>query len=272
MKVLIHANCFREGLSFALRVMDPTLEVKTTYNVSSDGARTFMKLVDGWKPDLLLFQEHKLERAEHFLPGKGFAAFVRQARARIPTLSWVHPFNFALWPWSTKTAAELIDQGVQNWKTASRLIPSEVTPLRAQANSLREAQERWSSGRLSFNFKERLEATQAHHRANEERYRPSIVLAPWLEASFQSTRLWWSSSHPTGEVFLEVARRIHEQADIKFAPDRLRRLPGEWVKADHAWPHSAYDHWHFKFAFCTKDLAHAAGSYWRARLREIWPA
>ena len=270
LRILVHANCGRVGIQRALHAMIPELDIRTTYNVSKDGAVTFREAVTSWHPDILLFQEHKLERAEAFIPGQHFADFVRLARNRIRTVSWVHPFNLALWPWATKTAADMIDKGTSNWRTCTRLIPEEAARIRAQAKNLEEARALWNAGELDFNFEARLKDTQEHHDRNEEAFKPSVMLGPWLKQHFKRTRLWWNGNHPTGEWFLELLRQVCSLLDWPYRPELLRQLPGDWTGADGAWPHSRYDHAFFQFGFMTEDLAASADCYWRKRLEEIW--
>lgn len=270
-RVLIHANCARVAMQALLKRMHPALDIRTTYNVSKDGAEKFRELVTTWRPHVLLFQEHKLERAEAFIPGQGFPAFVQFTRKRIPTVSWVHPHNLALWPWATKTAADMIDKGVSTWKTCTRLVPEEAARIRAQADHLDEAKIKWKNRTFDFNFDARLAATQAHHDANEALYKPPVITGPWLKENFKRERLWWSCNHPTAAVHLEITRQICHRLGWPFKPEVVRDLPGDWVGADGAWPHSVYDHAHFGFNFCTEDLARSADCFWLGRLREIFP-
>jgi hypothetical protein len=271
-KVLIHANCARTALKTLLRAMNPQLEIKTTYNVSKEGILGFMEACNKWRPQVILFQEHIMTRAESLAPGSGFPDFVRMIRKQIPTVSWCHPHNSAIWPWAKKTAAALIDDKVKDWRMQSRLFPGDAAFLRRQAGDLAEARAKWTAGSLNFDFGRRLGETQRHHDDNEARFQPVVKTGPWLKENLRRIPLWWSTAHPTAEVHLEIGRQICAHVGWTFKRSVCQDWPGDWIETEEAWPHSRYDHEFFRFNFWCGGLARAADAHWRSRLTEIWPS
>jgi hypothetical protein len=252
MRIVVFANCGRWAIRRMLTEMHPSFHVVDATNYEGR-YENVLGLIHSMRPDWIVWQAHDV-RAYAEKQGKpGFADEWEKVLERYSHVSYVHPHNDALWPFFSRSQRN-------NYHNE----------LKMQAPTLEHAQRMWGTDQLRFDFGARFARTLDHHIQQEKKLKPPILLAQWLVDNHQRCRLFYAQNHPAPATFSELGRRIAEITGWEHRPDVLSKLPGSWVTADNALPHSRYDYAYYQFAYCSPDLVKANDYYWLTMLHEVY--